>query len=117
MPKRAWNQVDGEGEQQGRRTQTRRAKPTSNINRDISSPVDVKVDFSHPPTPTSTDASAEPQSIKSATRQRAGSAHSDDIDQVAWPAITRKVKACAACRKQKVRVGMNTFFCRVVLYC
>jgi hypothetical protein len=102
MPKRSWNQVDGA---------TQPVRRGKSLATDIhiksgspSSPDEVKVNFSHPPTPTLTDAGSETRSAKSGSRQRAASTHSDDNEQIAWPSITRKVKACAACRKQKVRL-------------
>lgn len=115
MPKRSWNQVDGAATQPASRrlstknaTQNTRIKPGS-----PGSPNETKLfqrngSFSdqRPPTPSLTDAGSEPRSAKSTSggsRQRAASlAQSDDNDAIMWPSITRKVKACAACRKQKV---------------
>jgi hypothetical protein len=115
MAKRSWNQVDGAATQPASRrlssknaTQNTRIKPGS-----PGSPNETKLfqrngSFSdqRPPTPSLTDAGSEPRSAKSTSggsRQRAASlAQSDDNDAIMWPSITRKVKACAACRKQKV---------------
>lgn len=104
MPKRSWNQVDGAATQPTRRGAKKASTKDIHIKSGSpGSPDDVNVNFSHPPTPTLTDAGSEPRSAKSEARQRAASTHSDDNEQIAWPSITRKVKACAACRKQKVR--------------
>lgn len=120
MPKRSWNQISGATTQPARRTSTKTSAATRSDTINIksgspSSPDEPNLyrndSFSeqhhhHPPTPTLTDAGSEPRTAKSAgggVRQRAVStAQSDDIEQIAWPSITRKVKACAACRKQKV---------------
>lgn len=108
MPKRSWNQVDGAATQPIRRGANRASTKDVHIKSGSpSSPDDVKANFSHPPTPTLTDAGSEPRSAKSGSRQRAASIHSDDNEQMAWPSITRKVKACAACRKQKVRLQFS----------
>ncbi|PCG91581.1 Hypothetical protein PENO1_070490 [Penicillium occitanis (nom. inval.)] len=108
MPKRSWNQVDGAATQPIRRGANKTSTADIHIKSGSpSSPDDVKVNFSHPPTPTLTDAGSEPRSAKSGSRQRAASTHSDDNEQIAWPSITRKVKACAACRKQKIKCDMD----------
>jgi hypothetical protein len=120
MPKRSWNQISsGATTQQARRPSTKNPAATRNDVHIIksgspSTPDETKLfqngSFSeqqqqHPPTPTLTDAGSESRFAKSGARQRAAStAQSDDNEQLAWPSITRKVKACAACRKQKVGI-------------
>ncbi|KAH8703565.1 hypothetical protein BGW36DRAFT_369545 [Talaromyces proteolyticus] len=120
MPKRSWNQVEGAATQPTtRRTSTKNANQNLRIKPGSPrSPKESKLhlrngSFSehqqhHPPTPSLTDAGSEPRSAKSGSLQRAPSlAHSDDNEAMMWPSITRKVKACAACRKQKIKCDMD----------
>ncbi|OKL62322.1 hypothetical protein UA08_02517 [Talaromyces atroroseus] len=119
MPKRSWNQISsGAATQPGRRPSTKATRNDMHIIKSgsPSSPDEAKIfqngSFSepqqHPPTPTLTDAGSESRFAKSDTRQRAVSmAQSDDNEPIAWPSITRKVKACAACRKQKIKCDMD----------
>ncbi|QKX54693.1 uncharacterized protein TRUGW13939_01781 [Talaromyces rugulosus] len=120
MAKRSWNQVDGAATQPAsRRLSTKHATQNTRIKAGSpGSPNETKLfqrngSFSdqRPPTPSLTDAGSEPRSAKSTSggsRQRAASlAQSDDNDAIMWPSITRKVKACAACRKQKIKCDMD----------
>jgi hypothetical protein len=114
MTKRSWTEVEGAETQPGRRMSAKVASKTHR-NRHVKtdSPqagigetnffVNGSYPDTHPPTPILTDAASEPRSAKAQSfRQREPSSAQSDNEPAAWPSITRKVKACAACRKQKV---------------
>jgi hypothetical protein len=110
MPKRSWSQVDAADHQSARRLSIKASAQTNRLLESTSPEEKYFVHGSyhsetHPPTPSLTDGSSEPSSAKSkGHRQRTQSATTalSDAEPMAWPSITRKVKACAACRKQKV---------------
>lgn len=118
MPKRSWSQVDGADNQSSRRLSIKTASggTPAEVQIETGSPGDEKFFVNgsypadnHPPTPSLTDGSSEPRSARSqGPRQRTQSAATirSDAEPVVWPSITRKVKACAACRKQKVGTTM-----------
>ncbi|KAL1985249.1 hypothetical protein VTN96DRAFT_8048 [Rasamsonia emersonii] len=119
MPKRSWSQVDGADNQPSRRLSIKTASggAPAEVQIETGSPGDEKFFVNgsypaenHPPTPSLTDGSSEPRSARSqGPRQRTQSAATirSDAEPVVWPSITRKVKACAACRKQKIKCDMD----------
>lgn len=119
MPKRSWSQVEGVETQPARRLSGKGASKAHQVRHIKTDSPDAGLGETtfylngsypdtHPPTPILTDAASESRSAKTqGSRQRAPSSIQSDNEPAAWPSITRKVKACAACRKQKIKCDME----------
>ncbi|KAL1990547.1 hypothetical protein VTN49DRAFT_6386 [Thermomyces lanuginosus] len=107
MPKRSWVQVEG-AQTQSPTSKRLSLKSTTSIDKPVKtddsddSPQIAQQNGSH--SDEATDLTNENRATKS--RRRAPSACQSDAETV-WPSLTRKVKACAACRKQKIRCDMD----------